>query len=583
MAGIINVIMKKEGRSGYSGLVNMSAGVNDKYGMDAMFTRTEPGYSYFFGADYRKRYSTAEEREDRSFINSGETLFNATSGESYRQGKNWGLRGGGSLALGEKDNVSLSLRYGDHNHGGGAGFDYREWTSSAPVPLTQFIKQSENRGGTYFSSDLDYRHGFGGKGHELAAQFSFMRREGEELSVDELLDASRAIVSGRQATEDGPMQRIQAKLDYTLPLGESSKFESGYHTFGHDWEDITTLADYDPASGRYEILPEYSRSTTYSGRVHALYAMYGGTYGDLGLQAGLRGETMNRSVELANGGGPYDVDIFDLFPTLHASWSITPLQQLMASYTRRVERPHGWNLEPFETWMDAFNIRRGNPKLTPEFIDSYEVGVQTHIGTSLLSAELYHRVTHDKIERIRSVYRDNITLHTVENIGQQFATGVELMLNVDVLKMWDVYLLGNLYNDRIEGALNEQDFSQEQFTWNARLNNTFTLAPGTLLQANVSYNSPAVSAQGRTEGYIVTNLALRQEFFRGRLFATLDISDVLKTAERETSSAGPDFTAYNYTLREAPVAMLTLRYVIGSNGKERKRENGDGEEGMDEF
>ncbi len=584
MAGIINVIMKKEGRTGYSGLVNTSVGMNDKYSTDAMLTITQPGYSYFFGADYRKRNSTAEEREERSFINAGETLFNTTSGDSYRRGEFWGLRGGGSLALGEKDNVSLSLRYGDHSHGGGAFSDYREWSSSAPDPLTQFIKSYSNRGGNYFSSDVDYRHSFAGKGHELSAQFSFMRREGDELSVDELLDASRTLISGRQATEDGPMQRIQAKLDYVLPLGESSKFESGYQTYGHDWEDVTTLSDFDPATGRYVLLPEYSRSTTYSGRVHALYAMYGGTYGDLGFQAGLRGENMNRSVELTSGTGRYDVDIFDLFPTLHASWSITPLQQLMASYTRRVERPRGWNLEPFETWMDAFNVRRGNPELTPEFIDSYEVGAQTHIGTSLLSAEVYHRVTHDKIERVRSVYRDNITLHTVDNIGQQFATGVELMLNVDVLKMWDVYLLGNLYNDRIEGALNGQDFSQEQFTWNARLNNTFTLAPGTLLQANVSYNSPAVSAQGRTEGYVVTNLALRQEFFGGRFFATLDVSDVLKTAERETTSAGPDFTAFNYSLSEAPVAMLTLRYVIGSNGKERKRENRQGDDGgMDEF
>jgi outer membrane receptor protein involved in Fe transport len=584
IAGIINVIMKKEARSGHSGALNVNTGVNDKYGADALFTITEPGYSFFLGGDYNKRYSTGEEREERSFLNAGQTLFNLSSGDSYRRRNSWGLRGGASVPLGTKDNVSFNLRYGDRSHDGGSELDYREWTDIAPDAPAQFIRTDSRRGGTFFSSNLDYRHSFEGKGHELAAQLTFMTREGEELSTDELLDVSRTIISGRQATEDGPMQRIQAKLDYTLPLGESGKFESGYQLMMHDWEDATSLADFDQLTGLYTLIPEFSRTTTYSGRVHALYAMYAAAYGDLGFQAGLRGERMDRAVELVNGAGRYHVGLLDLFPSVHASWNISPLQQLMASYTRRIERPRGWYLEPFESWSDAFNVRRGNPALTPEYIDSYEIGAQTHIGTSLLSAEVYHRVTHDKIEFVRSVYRDNITLRSVDNIGQEFATGIELMLNLDIIKIWDAYLLGNLYNNRIEGALNGVDFQQERFTWNARLNNTFTLAPGTLLQANVSYNSPAVSAQGRTEGYVVTNLALRQEFFGGRLFAILDASDVFRTAERESSSSGPDFTAYSYSLQEAPVVMLTLRYTFGSNGKERKREGEQRDDnGMEEF
>ncbi|MCZ7558458.1 MAG: TonB-dependent receptor family protein [Bacteroidia bacterium] len=583
MSGIINVIMKKEGRSGYSGIMNLNAGLGDKYGTDALFTVTEPGWSFYLGGDYGKRHSTGEERERRSFLEAGNTLFNSTIGDTYRQRDSWGLRGGGSLAFSDKDNLGLNLRLGRRSGDAGSDADFLEWSDNAPEPLRQFIRTSSGRSGRFFSSDLDYRHSFEGKGHELTAQLSFMQRRGEESSRDELFDQARAITSGRITTEDGPMQRMQAKLDYTLPLNSLSKLESGYQYYLFDMEDETSLSDYDTALGRYVLLPEYSRTTEYKRGVHALYAMYAGSLGPLGFQAGLRGEHTDQSVGLT-GGAQYEYQLFDLFPTLHASYSITPLQQLMASYTRRIERPRGWYLEPFESWTDAFNVRRGNPEITPEYIDSYELGVQTHIGTSLLSAELYHRVTHDKIEFVRSVYRDNITLRTVQNIGQEIATGLELMLNVDVFTFWDVYLLGNLYNNRIEGALNGEDFSRERFTWNTRLNNTFTLAPGTLLQANVSYNSPSVSAQGRTEGYVVTNIALRQEFLGGRLFATLDVSDVLRTAERESSASGPDFTAYSYELEEAPVAMLTLRYVIGSNGKERKRENRQRDDnGMEEF
>ena len=69
-----------------------------------------------------------------------------------------------------------------------------------------------------------------------------------------------------------------------------------------------------------------------------------------------------------------------IFPSVHTSYKLSELATLMASYSRRIERPRGWALEPFDTWIDANNVRRGNPDLQPEFIDSYEAGIQTYIG-----------------------------------------------------------------------------------------------------------------------------------------------------------------------------------------------------------
>ena len=176
------------------------------------------------------------------------------------------------------------------------------------------------------------------------------------------------------------------------------------------------------------------------------------------------------------------------------------------------------------------------------------------------------------MEFVRSVYRDNVTLRSVENVGKQYATGVELMINLDVLARWDVYLLGNLYDDRIQGSMNNIAFSEQAFTWNVRFNNTFILGPTTMLQANASYNSPSISSQGRREAYFVANVALRQEFFDRRLSATLDVSDALKTAERESTASGPDFSAWSYYHTDAPVVMLTLRYNLNATNNNRIRE-----------
>ncbi|MBR9976359.1 MAG: outer membrane beta-barrel protein, partial [Bacteroidetes bacterium] len=105
------------------------------------------------------------------------------------------------------------------------------------------------------------------------------------------------------------------------------------------------------------------------------------------------------------------------------------------------------------------------------------------------------------------------------------------------------------------------------------------------LQVNASYNSPSVSAQGRVEGYAVTSLAVRQELFQRRLALTLDVSDVLGTAERESTFRGPDFTAYQYSLQDAPVVMLNLRWFINRamNEKDREGRRGGQDMGDDDF
>lgn len=254
----------------------------------------------------------------------------------------------------------------------------------------------------------------------------------------------------------------------------------------------------------------------------------------------------------------------------------------MASYTRRIERPRGWQLEPFETWMDANNVRQGNPDLQPEYIDSYELGFQTFIGEIVFSNEIYYRVTHNKVERIRSVYTNDpdnsdITYNSVENVGKDYALGSEFMFVLDPLEMWNINLMGNLYNYKIEGVLYDESFSRESFTWNTRLNNVLKISQGTSLQFNLSYNSSSVSSQGKREGFFSTDAAFKQELFNRKLSLTIQVRDIFSTAKYESTTQGPDFYSYNQFTRESPMVMLNLRYNFNNFKQDSDRQRPDGE------
>jgi hypothetical protein len=257
--------------------------------------------------------------------------------------------------------------------------------------------------------------------------------------------------------------------------------------------------------------------------------------------------------------------------------------QVMASYTRRIDRPREWYLEPFLTWSDAYNVRRGNPALKPEYIDSYELGYQKQIGrANLFSAEVYYRVAHNKIQRVRSVYEENVILHTIDNVGTDYTFGTEFMLTVDQLKWWNVNVMGNIYNYRIEGELLGDSFDRKSTNWRAQLNNTFKLGRMTRIQANAMYNSPTVSSQGRREGYFSTSAAIKQDFMNKTLSVSLQARDLFSKVRYEFTSEGSDFYSYSRFARTAPMVTLTVSYYLNNYKPERERrrdrENFEGEE-----
>lgn len=575
VSGIINVIMKKGSRKGTTGMLNLNVGTQDRYGADVTLSQRGEWYAVHVGANYGKRGMEATDREESVFSSPEGDLSILAEGDSRRAREGYGVRAGADFTLSKKDNLGFSVRYGHREHGGGTKMDYTE-QFAAEAPSFYISNNARSRGGEYLALNTDYVHRFEGEKHELRALFSMRKRTGDEETTDELRTTNGMMISGRRSTEDGPGRRMEGRLDYTRPLGGSYSMESGYHFLNGRSEDATTLSEYDSEAGKYLLRPEESRFIDYGRDIHAVYSMLRGEVGAFGFQAGLRGEYIERAVEFADTSTIFKIDRVDFFPTLHTSFKISATQQIMASYTRRIQRVRGWHLEPFLTWMDAYNVRRGNPDLQPEYIDSWELGYQTDIGDNMFSIEGYHRVVHDKIEHVRTVYRDNITLRTMENVGMSYSSGVELMLNVDPVEMWDVYLLGNLYNYRVEGELAGQSFAEERFTWNVRFNNTFKLWAGAQMQLNLRYNSESVSAQGRSEGYFVSDLALRQDFFNRRLSATLDYSDVLHTAERESIAFGRDFYTRYSSLRDAPVINLTLRYHFNDAPREDEREERNG-------
>jgi outer membrane cobalamin receptor len=581
-AGIINIITKKNRLKGLSGTADVNGGTYGRFGIGLLASYTKKKWSVFFGGDYNMGERPGFSSSERITTNNDTSFYTQSTGDRNRSRNFWIIRGGFNHSLTKNDFFSIEFNYGYRSYESWANQEYSEWIEPGSSSISEYISQeSGRRSGNFYSINANFKHDFNMPGHNISAGISYRSRGGEDTSYNQLLDTNETITSGQINTEDGPGNVLQFDLDYVLPLGEFNKFEAGYQSRLGKSTDKTGLYIYNPVSNEFEFQPEFSNETNYLRNIHALYGIYGGEKGKFGYQLGLRGEYTYRIIESVKQKETSNIDRFDYFPSVHTSYKLPAEQQIMASYSRRIERPRSWYLEPFITWQDAFNVRQGNPNLKPEYIDAMEIGYLKGLGEHSLSFEGYYRITNNKVERIQSVYEENVMLSRPENVGRDFALGGELALNLSLFKWWKADVSGNFYQYRLEGTYNEISFDRESFNWNTRLSNTFRFGSGTRIQLNSRYNSATVTAQGRRGDYWTADIAVSQEFFQKKMSAILQVRDMFGKVVRDSESMGLDFYSYSEFYNRAPQVRLTVNYRF--NNYKKKRDGGSNGGGDDEF
>jgi outer membrane receptor protein involved in Fe transport len=570
-SGIINIIMKKNQNLGLSGIMNANFGLNKKYGGDFLFQYKTDSFTAFFGSDYNKRNFPGTNRTENRFIANNTSYLNS-EGTSQSQRNGSGIRGSIEFNLSKSAFLNLGGRFGQRNGIQNSTLNYTEWSTDDPSQQLYTSIGSFDRKGNYAEANLVYNQRFLNEGHEIKAEFNSGYDEDNESSVTKKIVGGLA-TDGERIDNSGPSREFEGKVDYTLPFSTDSKFEAGYEGEAEISEEYNDLFQFNGLTQNFDPQSQLNYGIKYRNSDQALYSMYSNKLFGIAVQGGLRTEYTFRSIILDKDNQRFSINRWDFFPTLHTSYKIGEVTQTMASYTRRIQRPHGWELEPYIMWTDANNVRQGNPDLKPQYIDSYEAGIQTLIKEISISADIYYRMVHNKIERIRSVYQPNVTLTSMDNIGHDYSIGSEYMIIFDPVKFWNVNLMANIYNYKVEGVLPDGPFTRTSFNWSTRFNNVFKINKSAQLQFNLNYNSPTVSSQGRMEDFFSIDVSAKHEFFDRLLTATLQVRDLFGTAKMENRSQGSDFYNYSYMKRESPVVMLNLR--LNFNNFERERDERD--------
>lgn len=575
MAGIINIVMKKNVLAGVNGIINLNLGTGDKYGTDITLNYKTKKYNLFLGGNWNDETNYGDMQMTRETYSNGITTFLDTKGRRDM------IRGGSQLKAGldyyltDKTTLTVSSEIGDYKHDNSGGGNLHSYTLPASKDIFSVQDNLSSRNGNYISANANFQTKFDENGmHKLEGSFNYSFRDGisaeniDETIADASFRKTTDFLSRVITNENSTDNSYRFKLDYTLPLADGSRFEAGLQSrIEREVEDFN-FKNYDPVTKNFVNNSLFTSDMDFKEDVHAIYSTYSGKLSVIKYQLGLRGELTDRSILHSKTNNPYTLNRFDVFPSAHFSYDLANQDQIMVSYSKRVNRPDGRDLDPFPNYMNQYTIRIGNPDLKPEFTDSYELSFMKKFGNSFLSVETFYRSTNDLMTRIQEL-KDGVLYMTTDNLNKDHSLGGEIMGNLNITKWLLINTSFSVYNYKLEGEILGKSIDRESTNYSGRINSTIKFSPDSRLQLTGFYRGPSVSAQGDMKSMIFTNLAYRHEFMKKKLSATLSVRDLFATGKFEGSSSSSDFKSTFKMQREPRVVMLTLSYKINNFKSER--------------
>ena len=586
-AGIINLVMKKNAMNGVNGIVNVSVGTGDRYRGDFTLNYRTEKANYFIGADYRDETNYGNIfRSTETFRGDTTEYLNINGNRDFvRSGFN--VKAGVDLYLGKNTTLTLAGETGNslsEQNGGGKTENYTNPASFAIYSVNEEISAREN---DFYSLNANFQHKFNDKGHRIEASAFYSGEEGTddelegEILADAMFNKTSEYLSRVSSMETEEENEFRFKLDYTNPFSENGRFEAGLQSRLESEIETMDFSDFNTATNSWEINDDFSSSTDFRRDIHAVYSTFANKTGKLEYMAGLRGELTLREIMNTKATKASSLNRFDVFPTAHFSYPVHETTELMASYSRRINRPSGRDLDPMPTYYNRYTLRFGNPDLKPEYTNSFEIGALKRFGNqrSYLSADVFRRITNNKIDRTETLGNDGVFYLYTDNFDKDYSTGLEVTANLSYKEWLILNTSVSMFNYRITGELNGESFDRESTNWSGRMNTTLKFGENSRMQITGFYRGPSVSAQGESKGMFYSNFSYRHEFLERKLSATVSLQDPFGTGNFERESFGENFNSSFRWQREPRVVMLTLSYKINNFKEDRGDRGGMG--GMD--
>lgn len=586
MSGIINIVLKKDQQAGVNGSFEVSAGYPHDYraGANVNFRREKINYFLNYGASYRERPGDGSATQHFMFPDTN--YHTIVERDRLRTGWSHNLRGGADYFINERNTLTASAFIGISDEKNKTNIWYRDLDREEVLQELTWREDNEQELERNIEFSLDYTLKFDQEDRKLNV-FTQYIEEGETEESD--IRENITYYYDEAINDDPILQRslnkesqreFLIKADYTHPFWDQGRFETGYRSDLRFINNPYSVEERD-GNGDWQFLGDFTNDFDYQENIHAIYAQAGNKFNKWSLQLGLRSELSDVRTYLKQTDERNNRLYFDLFPTFHTAYQFNDINSVQLSYSRRINRPHFWYLNPFNNYTDARNIRTGNPNLNPEYTDSYELGYLMNNGKTTLYTGGYLRHTDGVIERISEVDEAGITYIFPANLSVQNSFGLETNLSVEPFSWWTLSGDINAFRAITRGEYNGEQLESDDYSWNSRLNSMMRFGNDMDIQTTFYYRAPQKTTQGERLSYYMLNFGISKDILKDKGTLTLNIHDLLNTRKYRYIIDRPNLYSENEFRWSSRSVSLSFVYRLNQKKKNSGGQNRDGFGGGD--
>ena len=593
-AGILNIILRRSKLLGLNGAVILNGGYPDQLGSSGNINfRTgnvnifnNSGYSYrnspgnsttkteFFNSEYDEAGVLIQDAPN-TFRNEYRTFERIRKGFNSNTGIEWYINPTTSLT------TAFLIRKSDNSN---ETFNRAETLDASKTLIGESLRydpELETDQTTQFSINFDKQF-HGNSDHRLTADFQVENSTEDENSII----YNNSLAAERVQTIEN-QRRILFKTDFTLPIGEQSRFEAGYN--GRFTKNTTDYKLEFAENDNFVLDTDVSNTLIYKEDVNAFYSQYGSKLKDkFSFLLGLRLEATQITIQQLSSNDYSNNNYVGLFPTVNLGYEFSETQSLTLGYNRRISRPGSWYLNPFPSRSSATNLFQGNPNINPSYSNGFDIGYLNKFGVLTLNTSLYFSHATDIFTFVSEDTGEEIVVDGQSvpiirrgpiNLAEDDRYGFEFTLTYRPTKKWNMNANFNLYQSIIKGSYKGLSYDSENLGWFIRLNNKYTLPGNIEWQTRLSYDGPRIDAVNKRDGRFSSNMAFSKDLFKEKASLSVNINDLFNTQRRNLESTTPTFYSDSYYRWRVRSYNLSFTYRFNQKKKDAQRGFGNGYEG----
>ena len=577
MAGIINIVLKKNQNQGFNGAIETNLGYPENFGGTAIINYRKNKLNFFlnYGLFYRRTPGRGKLYQE-VYVGEQTNYLEQNSSNNVRGLVN-NIRGGADYFFNDKTILTASYIFRSTHVRRITDFyylDYRKALSN--LYSDTYRQQDEKETEPNAEYALTFKKSFAKKGKEFSADLRYLDywEQSDQIytQTSKFGDGSPYPANSlvQKALNDEYERQWILQADYTNPLGKDGKVEMGLRTSFRDMINDYIVTQ-QQANGSFAVIPGLQNLFDYQENISAAYVILGNKKNKFSYQFGLRGEITDIQTELKQTQEKNPRNYANLFPSAHFTYAMNPNSSFQLGYSRRVRRPTYNELSPFVTFSDNRNFFSGNPNLNPEFTNSFDLGHLTYFDAGSLSSSVYYRYTTGKIDQIRTVDAQGFSKSMPLNFADQQSMGIELTSSFNVSKAYKADLSLNAFRAKIDATNVDANYLVDTYSWFMRHTSRIKVGGGIDAQVRANYEAPQKTAQG-TRGHIAwMDLSATKDILQGKGTLSLNVLDLFNSRIMRTETFGGTF----YTNREMQGRLrqinITFNYRLNTTKQAAKQ------------